>query len=147
MGAEDPQEAGGGMHSGVGCLPLRRNSVNSQVSRGLNWGESISEEASTSTRKTRWPAHSSQPRAPRGWLGRGKPEQSCSEGVENAALGHAPAGRERESTNSFAGRQEAAGPRPPSSFGSCWLSDPCLTRATTIVTLIKLPTLHQSPCF
>lgn len=96
------------MHSGVGCLPIGGDSVNSQVPRGLNWGESTSE----STRKTRWSAHSSQPGPPRGWLGRGKPERATWKQVENAALGHPPGGRgwPPESANSFAGPQEAAGP-------------------------------------
>lgn len=133
------------MHSGVGCLPIGGDSVNSQVPRGLNWGESTSE----STRKTRWSAHSSQPGPPRGWLGRGKPERATWKQVENAALGHPPGGAGVAPGK----REQLCWPsggcwplrHPPSA--PSWLSDPRLTRATTVATLIKLPTLHQTPCF
>lgn len=130
------------MHSGVGCLPMGGDSVNSQVPRGLNWGESTSE----STGKTRWSAHSSQPGPPRGWLGRGKPERAAWKQVENAALGHPPGGGggpRKAQTASLALRRLLA--PPPPSFSSCLALRPLSNKSNNCSHADQTPNSASDP--
>lgn len=135
------------MHSRVGCLPLGRDSVNSQVPCGLNWGESTSEEASTSTRKTRWPAHGCQPGPPPGWLGRGKPERAAWKQEENSALRHPPGGRGRAPGKRKPLRRPSGGcrPGPPSSLGSCLALRPLFNRSNNYIHVDKTPNSASDP--